>query len=29
VFYVVITLVATLSLAFVGKRFFRAKMRWF
>jgi len=29
VLYVIITLVATLSLAFVGKRFFRAKMRWF
>jgi len=29
VLYVIITLIATLSLAFVGKRFFRAKMRWF
>lgn len=29
VLYIVITLIATLSLAFVGKRFFRAKMRWF
>ncbi|RYZ10448.1 MAG: amino acid ABC transporter permease [Comamonadaceae bacterium] len=29
VFYIVITLIATLSLAFVGKKFFRAKMRWF
>jgi len=29
VLYIVITLAATLSLAFVGKRFFRAKMRWF
>jgi len=27
--YIVITLIATLSLAFIGKRFFRAKMRWF
>ena len=29
VLYIAITLIATLSLAFVGKRFFRAKMRWF
>lgn len=29
VLYIGITLIATLSLAFVGKRFFRAKMRWF
>lgn len=29
VMYIAITLIATLSLAFVGKRFFRAKMRWF
>ena len=29
VLYIVITLIATVSLAFVGKRFFRAKMRWF
>lgn len=27
--YIVITLTATLSLAFFGKHFFRAKMRWF
>lgn len=27
--YIVITLIATVSLAFVGKRFFRARMRWF
>jgi polar amino acid transport system permease protein len=29
VFYVVVTLIATVLLAFVGTRFFRAKMRWF
>lgn len=29
VFYIVITLLATWSLALIGKKFFRAKMRWF
>lgn len=29
VLYIAITLIATLSLAFIGKRYFRAKMRWF
>lgn len=29
VLYIAITLIATLSLAFIGKKFFRAKMRWF
>jgi len=29
VFYVVVTTIATVLLAFVGTRFFRAKMRWF
>ena len=28
-FYIVITLLATWSLALIGKKFFRAKMRWF
>ncbi|GAA5232724.1 amino acid ABC transporter permease [Verticiella sediminum] len=29
VLYIVVTLFATLSLAYVGRRFFRARMRWF
>ncbi|RZL64924.1 MAG: amino acid ABC transporter permease [Variovorax sp.] len=29
VFYIIITLLATWSLALIGKKFFRAKMRWF